>query len=104
MVKGRTQRMERIFHEFIAHSEAGRWSAHTARHGPVRSRCQHSLPGHGPVDSVKRPVRTRMRGVVGAGEKDPRLPDWPHIFQLIARNYGGNSLGLCLSDIAFFPL
>ena len=32
----------------------------------------HSLPGYGSVDSVKRPVRTRMRGVVGAeGEKPP---------------------------------
>ena len=37
---------------------------------------EHSLPGYGPVVSVKRPVRTRMRGVVGLGEKNPRLPDW----------------------------
>ena len=28
---------------------------------------EHSLSGYGPIDSVKRPVRTRMRGVVGAG-------------------------------------
>jgi hypothetical protein len=32
---------------------------------------EHSLPGYGPVDSVKRPVRTRMRGVVEAGGKRP---------------------------------
>lgn len=32
---------------------------------------EHSLPGYGPVDSVKRPVRTRMRGVVGAGGERP---------------------------------
>jgi len=32
---------------------------------------EHSLPGYGPVDSVKRPVRTRIRGVVGAGGEKP---------------------------------
>ena len=32
---------------------------------------EHSLPGYGPVDSVKRPVRTRMRGTVGAGGERP---------------------------------
>jgi len=39
---------------------------------------EHSLPGYGPVGFVKRPVRTRMPGVVGAGgEKPPatRLAD-----------------------------
>jgi len=39
---------------------------------------EHSLPGYGPVVSVKRPVRTRMRGAVGAGGERPpatRLDD-----------------------------
>jgi hypothetical protein len=39
---------------------------------------ENPLPGYGPVDSVNRPVRTRMRGGVGAGgEKPPatRLTD-----------------------------
>ena len=31
----------------------------------------HLLPDYGPVCSVKRPVRTRMRGVVGAGGEIP---------------------------------
>ena len=31
----------------------------------------HLLPDYGPVCSVKRPVRTRMRGVVGAGGEKP---------------------------------
>jgi len=34
------------------------------------------LPGYGPVNSVNRPVRTRMRGGVGAGGENPRLPDY----------------------------
>jgi hypothetical protein len=72
MVKGRTQRSERIFHEFATHNEVDRWSANTARHGPVRSKCEHSLSGYSPPDSVKRLVRTRMLGVVGAeGERPP---------------------------------
>jgi hypothetical protein len=29
---------------------------------------QANLPGYGPVLLIKRPVRTRMQGVVGAGE------------------------------------
>ena len=32
---------------------------------------EHSLSGYGPLSSVKRPVRTRMRGVVGAGGEKP---------------------------------
>ena len=32
---------------------------------------EHPLPSYGPVGSVKRPVRTRMRGVVGAGGEKP---------------------------------
>jgi len=32
---------------------------------------EHSLPGYGPVGLVKRPVRTRMLGVVGAGGENP---------------------------------
>jgi hypothetical protein len=40
----------------------------------VQARCGKTvlkqLPGHGPVTLMKRPVRTRMQGVVGrAGEK-----------------------------------
>ncbi len=31
----------------------------------------HLLPDYGPVCSVKRPVRTRMRGVVGVGGEIP---------------------------------
>ncbi|MDY6973489.1 MAG: hypothetical protein SV775_14360, partial [Thermodesulfobacteriota bacterium] len=31
----------------------------------------YSIPDYGPVSSVKRPVRTRMRGVVGAGGEKP---------------------------------
>ena len=35
---------------------------------------EHSLPNYGPVGSVKRPVRTRMQGVVEAGgEKPPAI-------------------------------
>jgi hypothetical protein len=40
---------------------------------------KHSLPDYGPVCFVNRRMRTRMRvsGVVwGAGEKNPRLPDY----------------------------
>ena len=36
---------------------------------------KHPLPGYGSVASGKRQVRTRMLGVVGLGEKNPRLPD-----------------------------
>jgi hypothetical protein len=32
---------------------------------------KHSLPGYGPVDSVNRPVRTRLLGGVGAGGEKP---------------------------------
>ncbi len=32
---------------------------------------ENTLPGHGPVNLVKRPVRTRMQGVVGAGGLKP---------------------------------
>ena len=32
---------------------------------------EYSLPGYGPVDSVNRPLRTRMRGGVGAGGLRP---------------------------------
>jgi len=32
---------------------------------------ENTLPGHGPVILVKRPVRTRMQGVVGAGGLKP---------------------------------
>jgi len=32
---------------------------------------EHSLSGYCPIISVKRPVRTRMRGVVGAGGEKP---------------------------------
>jgi hypothetical protein len=32
---------------------------------------EHPLPGYGPVGLVKRPVRTRMLGVVGAGGEKP---------------------------------
>ncbi len=35
----------------------------------------HLLPDYGPVCSVKRPVRTRMRGVVGDGGEIP--PGYP---------------------------
>jgi hypothetical protein len=31
----------------------------------------YPLPDYGPVDSVNRPVRTRMRGGVGAGGEKP---------------------------------
>ena len=40
-------------------------------HLQIRTVGEHSLPGYGSVDSVKRPVRTRMRGVVGAGGEKP---------------------------------
>ena len=32
---------------------------------------ENTLPGYGPVIFVKRPVRTRMQGVVGAGGLKP---------------------------------
>ena len=32
---------------------------------------EHSLSGYGPISSVNRPVRTRMRGGVGAGGAKP---------------------------------
>jgi|GEM_PF-2509600 len=32
---------------------------------------ENSLPGYGPVISVNRPLRTRMRGGVGAGGEKP---------------------------------
>ena len=32
---------------------------------------ENTLPGFGPVTLVKRPVRTRMQGVVGAGGLKP---------------------------------
>ena len=32
---------------------------------------ENSLPGYGPVIMVKRPVRSRMQGVVGAGGEKP---------------------------------
>ena len=36
------------------------------------------LPGHGPALLIKRPVRTRMQGVVGAGgEKPPATRLYP---------------------------
>ena len=35
-----------------------------------------NLPGYGPALLIKRPVRTRMQGVVGAGGTNPRLPDY----------------------------
>ena len=49
-------------------------------HGSRASICQravgsHSLPGHGPVISVNRPVRTPMPGGVGAGGLIP--PGYP---------------------------
>jgi len=39
--------------------------------GTLFNRGEHSFPGYGPVDSVKRPVRTRMRDAVGAGGERP---------------------------------
>lgn len=36
-----------------------------------RSVGENSLPGHGPVILMKRPVRNRMQGVVGAGGLKP---------------------------------
>ena len=47
---------------------------------------EHSLSGYGPLSSVKRPVRTRMRGVVGRGrEKLPltRFEDTPEMYILL---------------------
>jgi len=32
---------------------------------------ENTLPGHGPVILMKRPVLTRMQGVVGAGRLKP---------------------------------
>ena len=32
---------------------------------------ESTLPGHGPVTLMKRPVRIRMQGVVGAGGEKP---------------------------------
>jgi len=32
---------------------------------------ENTLPGYGPVIMVKRPVRSRMQGVVGAGGEKP---------------------------------
>jgi hypothetical protein len=32
---------------------------------------ENSLPGYGPVTLMKRPVRSRMQGVVGAGGEKP---------------------------------
>jgi len=32
---------------------------------------EDSLPGYGPVTLVKRPVRIRTQGVVGAGGEEP---------------------------------
>ena len=34
---------------------------------------EHSLSGYGPIVSVKRPVRTRMRGAVESGGEKPPL-------------------------------
>jgi len=45
-----------------------KWFCPAARYLP------ESVPGYGPVTLMKRPVRIRMQGVVGAGKK-PRLPD-----------------------------
>jgi hypothetical protein len=36
-----------------------------------RTMGEHSLSGYGPIDSVNRPVRTRMLGGVGAGGEKP---------------------------------
>ncbi|MDA3786899.1 MAG: hypothetical protein PF503_00145 [Desulfobacula sp.] len=38
-----------------------------------RSVGEHTLPGHGPVMLMKRPVRTRMKGVVGLKPPATRL-------------------------------
>jgi hypothetical protein len=35
-----------------------------------------SLFGFGPITLIKRPVRIRMQGIVGAGGEKPRLPDY----------------------------
>ena len=52
------------------------WHDQSVAQGSRPSVCQrtvgeHSLSGYGPVVSVKRPVRTRMRGAVGAGGERP---------------------------------
>ena len=35
------------------------------------NQASRNLPGHGPALLMKRPVRTRMQGVVGAGGEKP---------------------------------
>ncbi len=35
---------------------------------------RRTLPGYGPVTLMKRPVRSRMQDVVGAGRKTPGYP------------------------------
>ncbi|MEA1867205.1 MAG: hypothetical protein U9N19_03755 [Thermodesulfobacteriota bacterium] len=66
MVKGQTSRKERGVHELCIYSESERRSSVQARCGKTVLK---QLPGHGPVILMKRPVRTRMQGVVGRVEK-----------------------------------
>jgi hypothetical protein len=53
------------------------------------------LPGYGPVLLIKRPVRTRMQGVVGLGEKNSRLPDHAPADKLTGVTYLELSHGDC---------
>jgi hypothetical protein len=63
----RTSRRERGVHELCIYSESEWRSSVQARCGKTVLK---QLPGYGPVTLMKRPVRTRMQGVVGrAGEK-----------------------------------
>ena len=40
-----------------------------------------TLPGYGPVTLMKRPVRTRMQGVVGRAGEKPALTRLDHSFE-----------------------
>ncbi|VTR68033.1 hypothetical protein DESC_670007 [Desulfosarcina cetonica] len=49
---------------------------------------EHPLPGYGPVSLVKRPVRTRMLGVVGAGGEIPPATRFGNLFYLKPFQWG----------------
>ena len=42
-----------------------------------------TLPGFGPVTLMKRPVRTRMQGVVGRAGEKPALTRLGHILMIL---------------------
>ena len=100
MVKGQTSRRERGVHELCIYNESERSSSVQAHCGKTVLKQSTTLPGYGPVTLMKRPVRIRMQGVVGAGgEKPPatRLADflitvtslrYPQVFLKMVENSG----------------